>query len=104
MSKVTASVATVQAELPVGITAGLLRFNLLDGVGAIVSTQDIADITVVFTAVPDGSFQVQVARLDTTATVIGAFVTSDPFDVKTVVVAPAFYDAPSALTITVSAD
>lgn len=105
MSKVTVALVTVQAELPAGVVAGNLRFSLIDATGAVVASQDVADPAVVFTSVADGVYTVSAQKLDSNFNALGNPVVSDAVSVATVVTPPvAFYDAPSALTITVSAD
>lgn len=104
MSKVIISVATVLADLPSGVVAGNKRFSILDSTGAVVQTQDVADITATFSNVVDGTYTPTVQDLDSNSNNLGAVVTGDTFTVSNVVVPPAQYNASSTISVVVSSD
>lgn len=101
MSKVTVSIVTVAVDLPSGVVAGALRVNLHDTAGAVLQTVDIDSGDAVFSNVNDGSYTVTAVRLDSANGNLGNKV-SQAFDVGPAV--PLTYQAPSGLTVVVSAD
>lgn len=100
MSKVTLNVATVQAALPTGVTAGAFRFSLTDAAGNVVQTQDVNATQAIFAGVADGHYTASVVRVDVNGNVIGTPVTVE-FDAANPVV---MYDAPSALSVSVEVE
>lgn len=100
MSTVTITVDTmVQAQLPVGTTAGALRYSILASDGSVVQTGDSTASSLTFpNDVPDGSYTASVARLDSNGKIVGTAITV-PFSVPVPVV---MVDIPSTITVTVS--
>ena len=106
MAKVTVQVVTVQKELPAGVVAGALRFQVLDANGVVVQGQDVGSPSAVFSGVADGDYVASVVRLDANGNTLGDTVTAN-FTVATaapVAPAPVMYDAPASLSVLVEAE
>lgn len=107
-SKISLSIATVVATLADGAAAvSQLQVQLLDSTGAVVATQDVADAeapTVDFTGVADGTYTAVATILDINGSAVGTAATSGPIVAPVPVVPPVTFNAPSAITATVTAE
>lgn len=100
MSKVTVKIVTTSVSLPSNVKAGKLRISLSQGTD-VVDYKDVDGKEAVFEAVVDGEYTVTAQRLDDTGQALGGVVTYD-FTVNDE--SDDMYDAPSAISVTVTAD
>lgn len=87
--------STVQATLPAGIVAGKFRFSLS---GQAPAEQDVDNPEASFPDLAPGDYSATCQRLDSSGTPFGP-TASATFTVPT---APAMFDAPDSLTVTLS--
>jgi len=95
---VIVQVATTPQALPSGITAGALRFQLVDAQGTVTATQDVNEASATFSNVADGTYVATVQRLDANGAGLGGAISQS---ITVVTPAPATFDAPTSITVTV---
>jgi len=100
MSKVTVKIATTSVALPTGRTPGKLRISLLQG-GEVLDFEEVTGKEAVFERIDDGQYTVTAQRLDSSGAELGGVITAN-FTVDGNV--EQMYDAPSAITVDVTAD
>jgi predicted phage tail protein len=98
--QVIIKVATTPLPLPAGVTAGSLRFQLLDASNNVAATQEATDTSVTFDNVADGAYTATVQRLDSAGNPLGGAV-SHAFTVATPPASATTYDAPASLIISI---
>lgn len=98
MATVTVTVVTTPVSLPTGITAGVLRVELIhDGVA--VHSADAVDNVATFTDVNEGFYTATAVRLDADGNELSGVVSTD-FDVTGTT--SETYDAPASLSVSVT--
>lgn len=98
MATVTVTVQTVSTELPVGVSAGVLRIELLQD-GNVVDAQEVDGVTATFNDVAEGFYTVTAQRLDDAGGALSGVVSTD-FDVTGT--SAETYDAPASLSVSVT--
>jgi len=95
-----ASGVVPSSPLPAGVTQGNTRFTITDSNGAVVQTQDVAGLDVVFTGIADGTFTASAQFLDSTGALLGDAVTTSFLDAVEVPPAASTFTPLASLTAT----
>lgn len=99
MTTVLLQVASVDAPLPTGVVAGLLRLVLTSFDGSFSQTQDVNGDSATFLSVPDGQYTATAQALDSSGGNLGAPV-SQNFEISSP--PPQTFKQPQTITITLS--
>lgn len=98
MATVTVTIQTTPTTLPVGVTAGVMRVELIQD-GVAVHSTDAEGNVAVFEDVEEGFYTATAQRLDADGNELSGIVSTD-FDVTGTT--SEMYDAPASLSVSVT--
>lgn len=98
MATVTVTILTTPTTLPAGVTAGVMRVELLQD-GNVFDSVEPVDNVATFNDVPVGFYTATAVRLDSDGNELSGIVSTD-FDVTDTT--SEMYDAPASLSVSVT--